>query len=352
MNHHNAAGENIPYRYSYLFAYAIDLPAGAKTIKLPDNDRIRVLAISVAEENPAVLPTQPLYDVLPPASKGQPDFSLSTSREKISLPQGSTSSVIVSVLPRNDFHDRISLAIAGLPAGVKAIFQSGSTTEKNALTLTADATALPGTATITTTGASGESSHSRKLEVTVIGRKHASLPVDLSSSFNTHGMYSDGSRFARSASLDGGGFAYSAQLLGTTQTWNGVTFKLGPANGLDAVTSQTVSLPAGRYLSVNILGTAVDGSQPDQSFTVTYDDSSQSTFTQNLSDWYAPSDFPGEFDAVSMPYRLMGNGHKDERAFHLYAYSLDLDSSKSVRSLRLPENENTLIFAVSLEPQE
>jgi alpha-mannosidase len=53
-----------------------------------------------------------------------------------------------------------------------------------------------------------------------------------------------------------------------------------------------------------------------------------------------------------MPYRLMGNGQKEERAFHLYAYSFDLDSSKSVRSLRLPENENALIFAVSLELQE
>jgi len=65
-HHHNAAGENVPYAYSYLFAYPIDLPAGAKTITLPDNDRIRILAISVADENPAVTPAQPLYDVLPP----------------------------------------------------------------------------------------------------------------------------------------------------------------------------------------------------------------------------------------------------------------------------------------------
>ena len=50
-HHHNAAGENVPYRYSYLFAYPIDLPAGAKTITLPDNDKIRILAISVADEN-------------------------------------------------------------------------------------------------------------------------------------------------------------------------------------------------------------------------------------------------------------------------------------------------------------
>jgi len=64
-HHHNAAGENIPYGYSYLFAYPIDLQPGAKTIQLPDNNKIRILAISVAEENPEVKPVQPLYDVLP-----------------------------------------------------------------------------------------------------------------------------------------------------------------------------------------------------------------------------------------------------------------------------------------------
>ncbi len=64
-HHHNAAGENVAYRYSYLFAYPIDLPAGAKTIKLPDNDRIRILAMSVADERSEAKPVQPLYDVLP-----------------------------------------------------------------------------------------------------------------------------------------------------------------------------------------------------------------------------------------------------------------------------------------------
>ncbi|MGC2480069.1 MAG: glycoside hydrolase family 38 C-terminal domain-containing protein, partial [Candidatus Sulfotelmatobacter sp.] len=64
-HHHNAAGENVPYSYSYLFAYSIDLPAGTKTIKLPNNDKIRIMAISVADENAEVKPVQPLYDVLP-----------------------------------------------------------------------------------------------------------------------------------------------------------------------------------------------------------------------------------------------------------------------------------------------
>ena len=64
-HHHNAAGENVPYSYSYLFAYPIELAAGAKTITLPNDDRIRILAMSVADENPAVKPAQPLYDALP-----------------------------------------------------------------------------------------------------------------------------------------------------------------------------------------------------------------------------------------------------------------------------------------------
>jgi alpha-mannosidase len=64
-HHHNAAGENVPYSYSYLFAYPIEMPAGTKIITLPNSDKIRVLAISVADENEAVKPVQPLYDVLP-----------------------------------------------------------------------------------------------------------------------------------------------------------------------------------------------------------------------------------------------------------------------------------------------
>jgi len=60
-HHHDADGRNATYAYSYLFGYAIDAPAGAKNIKLPQNDKIRILAISVAEENPEALPAQPLY---------------------------------------------------------------------------------------------------------------------------------------------------------------------------------------------------------------------------------------------------------------------------------------------------
>ncbi|MGC2639522.1 MAG: glycoside hydrolase family 38 C-terminal domain-containing protein [Acidobacteriaceae bacterium] len=63
-HHHDASGKNVAYSYSYLFGYALDLPAGVHSITLPANDKVRVLAISVAQESPASSPAQPLYDTL------------------------------------------------------------------------------------------------------------------------------------------------------------------------------------------------------------------------------------------------------------------------------------------------
>jgi alpha-mannosidase len=59
-HHHTPEGLNEPYGYSYLFAYPIAVPAGAKTLTLPNDDKIRVLALSVEEGNPEVRPVQQL----------------------------------------------------------------------------------------------------------------------------------------------------------------------------------------------------------------------------------------------------------------------------------------------------
>jgi len=61
---HTADGANEPYAYSYLFAYSVQMPPNARTLTLPDNDKIRVLAVTVAEENESVHPAHPLYDTL------------------------------------------------------------------------------------------------------------------------------------------------------------------------------------------------------------------------------------------------------------------------------------------------
>jgi len=65
-HHHTTTGASEPYAYSYLFAYVIDLPANAKTLTLPNNDKIRIMAVTVAAEDggSGVRPAQPLYDTL------------------------------------------------------------------------------------------------------------------------------------------------------------------------------------------------------------------------------------------------------------------------------------------------
>jgi len=65
------------YTYSYLFKYALPVPAaGAKTVTLPNNPNIRVLAMTAARDPAAgTQPAQPLYD----------DF---TGRKPIVIPEG------------------------------------------------------------------------------------------------------------------------------------------------------------------------------------------------------------------------------------------------------------------------
>lgn len=63
-HHHSPEGKNEIYAYSYLFAYVFDLPVNATTLTLPTNDKIRILAITVADDGELVRPAQPLYDTL------------------------------------------------------------------------------------------------------------------------------------------------------------------------------------------------------------------------------------------------------------------------------------------------
>jgi alpha-mannosidase len=349
-HHHNAAGQNVAYSYSYVFGYAIDLPPGTKSVKLPDNDRIRILAISVANENPAVQPAQPLYDVLPSPSAGPSDFTLSTSSSIVSVPQGRSATSRVIIMPRGSFTGNVTLSASGLPAGVTASFAPASTAGSSTLTLTADRSTNPTAASFTITGTAGNVSRSIAAPASVTPVLTGTVPVDLASVYNVAGIYDDGATFAPSASLDGDGFALSGQLLGREQVGSGVVFAVGPANAPDAVTGKIVTLPQGKFDSLKILAVGVNGDQELQTFTVTYADGTSSTFTQSLSDWASPQNVTGESVAVTMPYRITADGSKDGRNFYLFAYSFGLDSNKVVRSLSLPMNREALVFAATLVP--
>jgi len=351
-HHHDAAGKNVPYSYSYLFGYAIDLPSGAKTIKLPDNDKIRILAISVADENPEIKPVQPLYDVLPSPNAGPVDFTLSSSSTTLSVAQGRTAISRFLVMPRGDFHGEVELKASGLPEGVTATFNPASTSGTSVMTLTSNSSATPAASTITITGTSGNIAHTLTTPLTVTPVATGTVAADLSHAYNVTGIYKDGSKFESKDSLDQGGYALSAELLGSDQVGDGVIFKLGPANAPDAVTSTTVGLPTGKFSSLKILALGVEGNQKAQTFTVNYADGTSSPFTQSLSDWAFPGELPGESVAVDMPYRLEADGGKSYRHFYTYAYSFSLDGNKAVRSVSLPSNRNVLVLAITLMPAE
>ncbi|MFL6286457.1 MAG: alpha-mannosidase [Pyrinomonadaceae bacterium] len=60
---HNAQGASEAYSYSYLFAYALDIPPGARSFTLPVDDRVRVMAVTASDEGGRVRPLQPLFDL-------------------------------------------------------------------------------------------------------------------------------------------------------------------------------------------------------------------------------------------------------------------------------------------------
>jgi len=92
----------------------------------------------------------------------------------------------------------------------------------------------------------------------------------------------------------------------------------------------------------------VNGNQAGQTFKVTYSNGTSSTFTQSLSDWATPQNFAGESKALAMGYRDQANGAKDNRTFNLYAYSFTLNSTSTVSSITLPNNNNVVVLALTL----
>ena len=59
--HRHGATSNQIYVASYVFLYPIDVPAGARTLRLPSSDKLRILAVSAVREPPRVTPASLLY---------------------------------------------------------------------------------------------------------------------------------------------------------------------------------------------------------------------------------------------------------------------------------------------------
>ncbi len=159
-----------------------------------------------------------------------------------------------------------------------------STAGSSTLTLTADRSTNPTTASFTITGTAGNVSRSIAATASVPPVITGTVPVDLASVYNVAGIYDDGAIPLHAIGEPGWRrlCALSRTIVAQvgSRVGSGVVFCIsGPANAPDAVTGKIVTLPQGKFDSLKILAVGVNGDQELQTFTVTYADGTSSPFT-------------------------------------------------------------------------
>ncbi len=282
---------------------------------------------------------------------GASGFTL-TGPTSVFLNQSSTANAVITIKDENGFTGTVTLGLSSLPKGVTAAVQGKG--NKQQIVFKASASASTGLTTVTVTGTSGSTTETLTFTLAVsagVGQTGSGTPVSLASEFNLYGIYTDGTVYS-TGGLDGGGYSYSANLLGTSRVFNGTLLEFGPANELDAVgcSGQSVVLPQGKFSGLMLLATGIEGSQASETFTVKYSDGTSAKFVQSFSDWFTPQNYAGESEGVAMAYRNFDNGTKDQRTFNLYAYRFALNPAKTVKGIVFPKDSHVVVLAATLLP--
>ncbi len=193
------------------------------------------------------------------------------------------------------------------------------------------------------------------------------ISVPLSSYFNVHGIYTNGSTY-NTGGFDNDGYSYSTTSLGSTVVWNGLTFAIGPNNALDAVATPNtdpscrgdnctrgpalvIPLPAGNFTNLYMLGAMVNNTAASQTFIVTYTDNSTLTFTQNMSDWFNVKGWAGESVINCSEDRNFSDGTNHSiqpDSACLFGYQIPLDQTKTVASVQLPGTRDIVMLSMDL----
>jgi regulation of enolase protein 1 (concanavalin A-like superfamily) len=167
----------------------------------------------------------------------------------LTVTQGATGTSTITVTPQNGFNGSVSLSASGLPSGVTASFNPGSTTSAtntSTLTLTASSTATTGTATVTVTGTSGSLTKTTTISLTI--RLLPTLPS----------VWTDGDigsvGVAGSASYANGTFTVAGAGLGTFSTASdGFHFVYQPLAGDGTMVARLVSLQGSSAAQAGIM---------------------------------------------------------------------------------------------------
>jgi hypothetical protein len=309
-NGSQATGQNW---YLYAYSFALNSAKTVQSFTLPNNRNVTVLAVTLSAASASATAQTITFGTITTQTVGTPLTLSATASSGLAVSYASSTTSICTV------SGGIATFLAAGTCTVTAS-QAGNATY---------AAATPVSQSFTVQG--------------------TTTTISLASVANVYGIFSNGNSVANGG-LDGYSYAYSANLLGTSLSFQGIPYSFGTAGTANATTSTTIALPAGSYSALHFLGTAVDGTQASQTFTVTYTDGSTSAFTQSMSDWGGyPLNYAGETAAASMAYRLAPNGSQTTgQTWYLYAYSFALNSAKTVQSFTLPSNRNVTVLAVTL----
>jgi hypothetical protein len=252
-----------------------------------------------------------------------------------------------------------SVTLTDTTPGNAIYFTIDGTTPTTSSTLYTAPFAIPATAPVQAIAvASGYVDSVVSAGVYIINSAGGTTPqgVDLTEAFNASHIYAsdiDGA-FTSDGGIDGHGNALSANLLGTTVTWNGANYAIGIPGQPDGVNGATIALPQGNFTAITLLAAAVNGNQPNQQFVLNYYDGTSTAYTQSISDWHTPQNYSGEATAYTMAYRLASTGNQQTTRqtgpYYLYGYSFTIPGGESVESLQLPVNANVVVLAIDVTP--
>lgn len=187
------------------------------------------------------------------------------------------------------------------------------------------------------------------LQLDAIALTAAPVQVPLTGVANVAGITAPGQAFLGGFDYDS--WSYAGELIGSSIAWRGISSAIGPINQNDVVSSATVPLPAGAFGKLLMLGDMVNNIRPSiKTFTITYTDGTSTRVQQAMSDWVNPRNYPGESVVSCFPWRHNLDGTNDQNSVCTYGYSIDLDPSKTVASLTLPDDRNIVMISFVLLP--
>jgi hypothetical protein len=83
---------------------------------------------------------------------------------------------------------------------------------------------------------------------------------------------------------------------------------------------------------------------------VTYSDGSTASTSFTTSDWCLPENYAGETKVSYQAYRDFGTTQDYTHPNYMYGYSINVDNTKNLKTLKLPTISNVVVFAVDVVP--